>query len=361
LRVAVSLATINFVHKEVVSKVGSEKTMRYPKFLIIATAILATAAMSLKPAAAQTKWDLYAFTGVTHPITVRYNMFADEVKKATNGQLEIIVRPAGELPFRATEVIKATSRGQVQLAAAYQGFISGAVPIASIASLPFLVRNADELEKVWPLIDKYTKVEFEKQGVRTLFWHTWPEQNVYGKGTAIKSIADFKGRKIRSTDGKQAEMLKQLGASSISLTTPEVPVAIERGVADGFMTAAFNVIGAKWYEFTNWGWMGDVNIGGPDYLVMNIAAYEKLPDDVRAQLDEVAEKFGPKMRAMNIGDEKSAIETLKTKYKVSLVTPSKEDIDTLTKQMVPYWESWAKSQGEETAKLLAEIRSALGK
>jgi TRAP-type C4-dicarboxylate transport system substrate-binding protein len=335
--------------------------MRLPKFLLIASAIIATAAMPFQSATAQTKWDLYAFTGVTHPITVRYKMFADEVKKATNGKLEIIVRPAGELPFRATEVIKATSLGQVQLAAAYQGFISGTVPIASIASLPFLVRNAEELDKVWPLIDKYTKSEFEKQGVRTLFWHTWPEQNVYGKGKPIKTIADFKGRKIRSTDGKQAEMLKQLGASSISLTTPEVPVAMERGVAEGFMTAGFNVIGAKWYEFTEWGWMGDVHIGGPDYLVMNIAAYEKLPAEVRAQLDDVAEKFGPKMRAMNIGDEKTALEDLKTKHNVSLVTPSKEEIDELTKMMIPYWESWAKSQGEATVKLLGEIRAALSK
>ena len=335
--------------------------MRYLKCMLVAAASIATATMSLQPAVAQTKWDLYAFTGVTHPITVRYKMFADEVKKATNGKLEIVVRPAGELPFRATEVIKATGRGQVQLAAAYQGFISGTVPIASIASLPFLVRNAEELEKVWPLIDKYTKSEFEKHGVRTLFWHTWPEQNVYGKGKPIKSVADFKGRKIRSTDGKQAEMLKQLGAASISLTTPEVPVAVERGVAEGFMTAAFNVIGAKWYEFTEWGWMGEVHIGGPDYLIMNIAAYNKLPADVRAQLDSVAKTFGPKMRAMNIGDEKGAIEALKTKHKVALVSPSKEDIAELTKRMVPYWESWSKSQGQATVKLLGEIRTTLGK
>jgi hypothetical protein len=32
---------------------------------------LAAAAASVVPAAAQTKWDLYAFTGVTHPITMR--------------------------------------------------------------------------------------------------------------------------------------------------------------------------------------------------------------------------------------------------------------------------------------------------
>ncbi len=322
---------------------------------------LAAVAASVVPAAAQTKWDLYAFTGVTHPITMRYKMFADEVKAATGGKLEILVRPAGELPFKATELVKTTSSGQVQLAAAYQGFVSGEVPIASIASLPFLVRNAEDLEKVYPIIAKYVDPAFAKRGIKVLYWHTWPPQNMFGKGTPIKSIADFAGRKIRSTDGKQAEMLKQLGASSVSLTTAEVPVAMERGVADGFLTAAFNVTGAKWYEFTTWAWMGDIHMGGPDYLIMNIAAYDKLPADVKAKLDETAKTFGPKMRAMNLGDEAGSVEELKTKHKVEIYTPPKEVIEELTNKMKPYWESWAKQQGKETEELLKELRTALGK
>jgi TRAP-type transport system periplasmic protein len=288
-------------------------------------------------------------------------MFADEVKAATGGKLEILVRPAGELPFKATELVKTTSSGQVQLAAAYQGFVSGEVPIASIASLPFLVRNAEDLEKVYPIIAKYVDPAFKKRGIKVLYWHTWPPQNVFGKGAPIKSIADFAGRKIRSTDGKQAEMLKQLGASSVSLTTAEVPVAMERGVADGFLTASFNVIGAKWYEFTTWAWMGDIHMGGPDYLIMNIAAYDKLPADVKAKLDETANTFAPKMRAMNLGDEAGSVEELKTKHKVDIYTPPKEVIDELTNKMKPYWESWAKQQGKETEDLLKELRTALGK
>lgn len=335
--------------------------MRRPVSGFVATLGLAALALGAVPAKAQTKWDFYGFTGVTHPISVRFKMFCEEVKKATDGKLDIIFRPAGELPFRATEVVKATSSGQVQVAAAYQGFISGELPITSIASLPFLVRSGEELEKAYPIIEKYTKPVFAKRGVKALFWHTWPVQNIYGKGKPIKSIEDFKGRKIRSTDGKQAEMLKQLGASSVNLTTPEVPVAIERGVADGFLTAGFNVVGAKWYEFTEWGWMGDVHMGGPEYVIANIAAYEKLPADVRKKLDEVSTSFGPKMRAMNLGDEKGALEALKTKHNVALYTPPKEQVDELTKRMQPYWESWAKQHGPDVVALLKEIREALGK
>src|SRR5262245_27880913 len=293
--------------------------------------VLGAAAVSGRGTAqSPAKWDMYSMVGVTHPITLRYKAFADEVKKATAGKLEIIVRPAGELPFRATEVVKVTGDNQVQLAEGYQGFISGAVLLASIASLPFLVRNGEELDKVWPIIDKYTSVEFAKSGVKTLFHHTWPVQNIFGRGKPIRTVDDFKGRKIRSTDGKQAEMLKQLGASSVSLTTAEVPVAMERGVAEGFITAAFNVIGAKWYEFVQWGWLGDIHIGGPDYTLVNVAAYEKLDADTRGKLDAVAKDFAPRFRAANLGDEAKDLEILKTQYKVDLFVPPKEQIDALT-------------------------------
>jgi len=209
----------------------------------IVMGVLGAAAGGQVVAQSPAKWDLYAVTGVTHPITLRYKEFAEEVRKATDGKLDIVVRPAGELPFRATEVVKVAGEGQVQLAEAYMGFISGAVPLASMSSLPFLVRNAQELEKAWPIIDKFTAPVFAKAGVKNLFYHTWPAQNIFGSGKPIRTIEDFKGRKIRSTDGKQAEMLKQLGASSVSLTTAEVPVAMERGVAEGFITAGFNVVG----------------------------------------------------------------------------------------------------------------------
>ncbi len=328
---------------------------------IMAFGALAAVAGLSAPASAQTKWDLSAFTGATHPITLHFKGFSEEVKKKTDGKLDIVVRPAGELPFKATEMVKATSDGNVQLGQAYQGFISGVIPLSSIAAMPFLVRSADELNKVYPIIEKYTKAEFEKNGVKVLFWFTWPEQNLFGKGKPIKTIEDFAGRKIRTTDGKQSEMMKRLGGSAVTLTTAEVPVAMERGVAEGFFTAGFNVTGAKWHEFVTWAWLGQIHIGGPDYMLMNIAAYDKLDPKVREGLDEVAKMWGPKMIAEVAKDEITALEDLKTKHKVEMITPSPEVLKSVTDKMKEYWESWAKQQGPNGEAMLKEIRTALNR
>ncbi|MDX2159157.1 MAG: TRAP transporter substrate-binding protein DctP [Hyphomicrobiaceae bacterium] len=313
------------------------------------------------PAQAQTKWDLSSMMGATHPVTLHYKGFSDEVKKRTDGKLDIIVRPAGELPFKATEVVKAAGAGNIQLGEAYQGFISGSIPLASIASLPFLVRTPDELAKVYPIIEKYTKAEFEKNGVRVLYWFSWPVQNVFGKGKPIRTAEDFVGRKIRTTDAKQSEMMKRLGGSAVTITPAEVPVAMERGVAEGFFTAAFNVMGAKWYEFVQWGWVGQVHVGGPDYLLMNIDAYKKLDPKVREALDAVAKEWGPKTTEQIQKDEITAFEDLKTKHKVEIIKPTEEQVAPMTAKMKEYWDTWAKQHGANGEAMLKEIRTALGR
>ncbi|MFM9845707.1 MAG: TRAP transporter substrate-binding protein [Hyphomicrobiaceae bacterium] len=329
--------------------------------VVWAAVAISAAAINTQSVGAQTKWDLASMMGATHPVTLHYKAFADEVKKRTDNKFEIIVRPAGELPFKATEIVKAAGDGNVQLGEAYQGFISGSIPLASVASLPFLVRTPEELEKVYPIIEKYTKPEFEKNGVKVLYWFTWPVQNVFGKGKPIATIEDFAGRKIRTTDSKQSEMMKRFGGSAVTIAPAEVPVAMERGVAEGFFTAAFNVMGAKWYEFVTWAWVGQVHIGGPDYLLMNIAAYNKLDPKLREQLDAVAKEWGPRTSAANLRDEVTAFEDLKTKHKVEVITPSAAQVDAMTAKMKEYWESWAKQHGANGEALLKEVRTALNR
>jgi TRAP-type C4-dicarboxylate transport system substrate-binding protein len=310
---------------------------------------------------AVTTWDYYAVTGVTHAITKFQMAFAAEVLKRTNGQLKIIVRPAGELPYRADEAGRIAGEGLVQMAAAYAGFLSGTIPMAGVAGHPFLVRTNADLEKVYPIIEKYTKPEFDKLGVKVLFRFSWPPQNLFGINKPILTADDFAGRKIRTTDPKQAEMIKRLGGSSITLATAEVPVAMQRGLMEGVMTASFNLVAAKWTELVKWGFYADINVGGPDYELVNLKAYNALPPDVRKALDEVAAEWGPKMtseiQALEITDK----ESLKAKFRIDTYDAPQPVVDELAKRMAPYWEEWAKQNGPNAQAMMTEIRTALGR
>ena len=325
-------------------------------------ALTATAVMLLwGTASAKTTWDLYSFVGITHPIGVHLKEFTDEVRKRTNGELDITFRPAGELPFRATEVIKAVSENQVQIGQAYMGFISGTTPLAGVSGLPYLVRTYDDLEQVYPIIEKAASKEFGKFGVKILFHFAWPEQNLYGVGKPISKAEDFRGRKLRVTDPKQSEMLNRLGAAGVTLTTPEVPVALERRTVEGVTTAAFNAVGAKWAELLEWAFFSEINIGGPDYLLVNQGAYDALPANVRSTLDEVAAEWTKRMLANVSAREKDDRQTLNTKFKIKLITPTQADLNEIIARVKPYWEVWGREQGPEGVQLVQDIRAKLGK
>lgn len=332
------------------------------KFLKLGAAAAALAMLAL-PAGAATTWDHYAYTGVTHPVTVLLQGFADEVKKRTNGELVINLYPAGELPFKATEVVKIVGDGQVQLGSGSPGFVGASVPIATVGNHVGLIRTYDDMEKVWPIIDTYTAPEFAKAGAKVLFHWSWPTQHVFMTKSAepIRKLSDFSGRKIRTVAPQENEMLKRLGAASVALTTPEVPVAMERGVADGLISASFNVLGSKWYEFLGSVWVSQLHMGGPNYELVNIKAYEALDPEVRKTLDEVAAEWSVKMNS-EIGTRDDAdLKALGAEHGMELIEASPEDIAALTEKMQDYWESWAAEQGPDAEAMMKEIREKLGR
>lgn len=322
---------------------------------------LAVAMLGAPAANAATTWDYYTYTGVTHVLTKLQKGFTDEVAKRTNGELKIVVRPAGELPFKADEAGRITGEGQVQMASAFMGFLTGTIPISGITGHSFLVRSYDELAKVYPIIEKHMRTEFEKLGVKPLFHFAWGTQNVFGINKPVLQPADFSGRKFRTNDPKQGEMLKLLGASSITLTTPEVSVAMQRGLMDGMFSATAGMVAAKWIELVKWAWIADVNIGGPNWELVNLKAYNALSPQARKALDEVAAEWGPHMIKEMDRLETADREDLTTKHKIQVHKASAETIAELQKQMAPVWEAWAKQTGPKAEEMLKEIRSTLGR
>jgi TRAP-type C4-dicarboxylate transport system substrate-binding protein len=184
--------------------------------------------------------------------------------------------------------------------------------------------------------------------------------NIFGSGPAVHKPQDFAGRKLRTLSPQEAEMLKRLGAASVSLTSSEVPVAFERGTIEGVMTTAFNMIGSKWADFSKWAYLADFHVAD-DYILVNKDAYNKLSPATRKVLDDAAAEWAPKMTQANLAAEAGSLETLKTKYKVQVTQAPKADMEQMTARMKDYWESWAQQQGPDAVAMLKEIRAAIGK
>jgi TRAP-type C4-dicarboxylate transport system substrate-binding protein len=316
------------------------------------------------PAIAQPKpatWDFVLNVAMTHPVAVMEKEFVDEVRKRTGGRLNIVMRPPGELPYKLPEYLRATGQGSVQMGDVYMGFLAGDSKIAVLTGLPFLVGTPDELRKAMVVLEPLIREDFARFGADILTWFTWPEQNVFGRGKPITGVDDFKGRKIRTTSPEQSEMMKRLGAVPISLTAPEVPSAAQRGVMDGLITAAFNLLGAKWHEFTEWSYVTDIHIGGPAYILVNRQALAELPPDVRKHLQDAAGELQAKMLKEIPAREYLDRDVLAQQHKIKFYKASAADVARARKVMEPYWDEWAQAGGPKLVEALAQVKKAIGR
>lgn len=309
--------------------------------------------------AAGHKWDFTIYYGPGHPLTLLYKALVDDIRKKTNGELDITLRVAGELPFKATEAVSVCGRGQVEMALGYMGFIAGTTRIAAMPGLPFLIREPDEAEKSMKILMPYIEKTMARQGVKPLLWNGqyWP-QNIFGRGKPMTSLEDFKGRSARGSSPEQGDIIRTYGGTPTTLTTAEVPEAMNRGVINIVFTGAANIVGSKWTEFLEWAYPCIPNTG-IEYVMINQHLYEGLSPKLRGILDETVAENRPKMWAAlkKVNDKSETF--LRTKLKFADVKP--DDIKRYEAKFTPYWANWAKSAGPDSVEALKKIRAALGK
>ena len=320
-------------------------------------ALLAVLALA-SPASAATKWSLFTpFTTNDKP-TQLYRAFAKDVAEATKGDLVIDVFSSGEMPYKNTDVLKALSTNQIQIADLGLGPVAGDVPELTVFGLPFLCTTTDQFYKAidaaMPTFNDRLHGKFK---VHALAGWTMPPQEIWLRDK-VASIADLKGKKVRTWNKMQFEMLNLLGGSGVAITPAEVIPALQRGVVDGAITAVIPAYDWKLYEVAKSGYM--LNFTMTDQLIaVNDAAFDALSPETRKALVDTAKAWQGKFHEAIDAAAKEASDKL-TAAGMILVTPTDADFKvarTATKQI---WQQWAKSNGDIAAKLLSDVSTACG-
>src|SRR5262245_14719749 len=94
--------------------------------------------------------------------TVNCKRFADEVRTATSGAVEIDVKSGGQLGFKGPEQLRAVRDGLVPMADILNIQQVGDEPIMGVEGIPFLCGSADELK----VLHKYLRPEYEKVALK---------------------------------------------------------------------------------------------------------------------------------------------------------------------------------------------------
>ncbi|MSQ63772.1 MAG: C4-dicarboxylate ABC transporter substrate-binding protein [Betaproteobacteria bacterium] len=198
-------------------------------------------------AQAQTKWDMptpYS-DGEFHTINVR--QFAEDVKKASGGQVDINVHSNGSL-IKHPDILRAVSTGQVAMGEFLLGQFGNEEAVFNADNVPFLAVGFDNAFKLYQAQKSILQKKLEGRGMQLLYAVAWPGQGFYSKNE-LKSIEDLKGAKMRTYSPMTARLVELLGASPLTIQVPEVPQAFATGTMTAMVTSSATGASTKAWEF----------------------------------------------------------------------------------------------------------------
>ena len=187
-------------------------------------------------AVAKTKWDLHLNYPAGNFHSKGAQQFADRVKEATNGELNIVLHPGSALGFKGPELLRAVAEGQLVIAEVPTGMVEGDAPTLALTAQPFVSANAFEQRLLYQLAKpKYAK-KLKNFNQMTLYTSVWPFSGIYTQ-RAIKSESDLNGLKMRVYDGTGLAFGKATGIAARKMPFSEVYPEMKAGLMDSMYTS----------------------------------------------------------------------------------------------------------------------------
>lgn len=246
----------------------------------VPVSVLAGGMMALTAAAvhAQTKWDMPTAYPPGNFHTENVERFAEDVRAATNGELDIVVHPGGSL-FKSPEIKRAVQTQQAQIGELLMSNLSNEAPIFGVDSAPFLATSFEEAGKLWAASRPIVERRLDEQGLTLLYAVPWPPQGIF-VNKPLESVEDMRGLKFRAYNPATARFAELVGAQPVTIQAAELSQALAQGVANSMITSPATGYDSKvWEQLSHF---YDVQAWLPKNMVfVNKAAFEALPEDQR--------------------------------------------------------------------------------
>jgi TRAP-type C4-dicarboxylate transport system substrate-binding protein len=316
------------------------------------TAAAVSVATLSATATAQTKWNLPAAYPPSNYHSENLVWFAEEVKKATDGKLEITVH-AGASLFKAPEIKRAVATGQAQMGEVLISIHENEDPVFGLDTIPFLASSFADSYKLWQAQKPVVAKKLDSQGIMVLYSVAWGPQGIYSK-KEITTVDDMKGLKMRAYNVGTTRIAELVGAQAVTVQAAELPQALATGVVNAFMTSGSTGYDSKvWETMTHWydvqGWI-------PKNIIMvSKSAFASLPKDQQDAILTTA--AAAEARGWKIAEEKAQwyVEQLQAKG-LKVVPPSPELKAGLKKIGDQLTEDWTKRAGATGSEVLETYR-----
>jgi TRAP-type C4-dicarboxylate transport system substrate-binding protein len=305
---------------------------------------------SASSASAATQWHMPTPYGDANLPTQIAHQFAEEIKRKTAGELDIIVHSGASL-IKHPEIPRAVKTGQVQLGEVFIGIMGNTHPVFKHDNIPFLATTYDSAEKLWNAAKPEVEKQLNKEGMMLLYTVAWPAQSLYTKAP-VNSLADLKGLKMRAYSPSTSRLADLMNTSPTTVQVPEIPQAFSTGIIDAMITSpSTGVNGQAWDYLSHY---TDIRAWIPkNVVVVNKRSFKRLDKKTQQVILAAAANAEAKgwagVRDKAIGDTKTLAEK-----GIVVSEPSAELLAELNKIGATMIEEW-RAEAPEVEAILAKF------
>ena len=245
----------------------------------------AALALAAGPVLAET-WDMPTPYGDATFHTQNVMRFADDLREATDGALDITVHSAGSL-YPHEQIKNAVRSGQVPIGEFLMSRLSNEDPVYGLDSQPFLATSYEDAERLWGAQAPVVADLLAEEGLMPLFSVPWPAQGLYTEGP-MESVDDLAGLRFRAYNAQLEEFAQLAGASPVQVEAPDIPQAFATGQVEAMMTSpTTGADSAAWDYVSHY---TPVNAWLPkNVVVVSRRAFDALDEEVQAAVMEAAQ------------------------------------------------------------------------
>lgn len=257
----------------------------------------------------------------------RFQAFADEVEKKSNGEIRFKIYPGGVMGDDLT-MYRKIQIGQLHGGGFTMTGIGPVVPDFRIMAIPFLFRSYEEVDWVRKRLVPHFEKAFAAKGLELV---AMSEVGfVYSMSTVpLLTLDDL----IRSKswapkdDPISSTFLNTLGVTPIPLSIPDVLTSLQTGMVETVYNSLYGSIVLQW--FTKAKYISDTPFAyAYGALLMDRKKFSKLPSDYAALIKSLAEKHFEPMITDTRKSNEEARQVLQDNN-VSFNSPTEGEIDKL--------------------------------
>ena len=253
--------------------------------------------------------------------------FKDYIEKATAGQVEVKIFPAGQMGDQRV-MFESTQMGTLEMS------VVGDAPIINwfrpfgVIGLPYAFKDS---QTAWKVLDGKFGKELsdglvKETGVRILGYGENGFRHLTNSKRNVKVPDDVKGLKIRVQENQaHIKMIAAMGGIPTPMAFGEVYTSLQQGVLDGQENPINVILIAKLYEIQKYLTL-DGHVWSAAMLLINDKYYNSLPEDIRKAVDEASVKYNEACREVTTRLVKEGLDIVKEKG-MQVTSPTAAELD----------------------------------